>query len=296
MPAFTRRQYAGGAASTTLVAAINTTDTSCLITANTGWPSTASVPFYCVIDPGTSAEEKVSATISGTTLTITRAQDDTVASSHAIGAVIYPVFTANDADEANEVASKLTTKGDILATDGSALNRLAVGTNDYALLADSAATNGVSWKQVPTAGIADGAITTAKIASGAVVADDIGTGAVTTAKLADKSVLSTKLGPLSVTIQSSAYTFTLGDAETVILFNGGSPATFTIPLNSSVNFPVGTQINVIQYGAQQVTFAGASGVTFVSAGTKFKTKETWAIVTLIQMLTNVWILVGNTGA
>jgi hypothetical protein len=296
MPAFTRRQYAGGAASTTLVAAINTTDTSCVITANTGWPSTASVPFYCVIDPGTSAEEKVSATISGTTLTLTRGQDDTVASSHAIGAVIYPVFTANDADEANEVAAKLTTKGDILTTDGSALNRLAVGTNDYALLADSAATNGVSWKQIPAAGLASDSVTTAKILNSNVTTAKIADANVTTAKLADKSVTSEKLGSLTVTIQSSAYTFVLSDAERVILFNGGSAATFTIPLNSSVNFPVGTQINVIQYGANQVTFAGASGVTLVSAGTKFKTKETWAIVTLIQMLTNVWILVGNTAA
>jgi hypothetical protein len=154
MPAFTRRQYAGGAASTTLVAAINTTDTTCLITANTGWPSTASVPFYCVIDPGTSAEEKVSATISGTTLTITRGQDDTTASSHGIGAVIYPVFTANDADEANEVASKLTTKGDLLVTTGSALNRLGVGANGSIFIADSTAANGVSWLAAGTAGYA----------------------------------------------------------------------------------------------------------------------------------------------
>jgi hypothetical protein len=107
------------------------------------------VPFYVVIDPGTSAEEKCSATISGTTLTLTRAQDDTTASAHSSGATIYPVFTANDADEANELVSKLTTKGDLLVTDGSALNRLAVGTNNYQLTADSAATNGVKWALSP---------------------------------------------------------------------------------------------------------------------------------------------------
>jgi hypothetical protein len=59
------------------------------------------------------------------------------------------VFTANDADEANEVVAKLTTKGDLLATDGSALNRLAVGTNAHVLTADSAATNGVKWALSP---------------------------------------------------------------------------------------------------------------------------------------------------
>jgi hypothetical protein len=149
MPAFTRRQYAGAAAATTITAGINTTDTTCSLAATTGWPSTGGVPFYVVIDPGTSAEEKCSATISGSTLTLTRAQDDTTASSHSSGAAIYPVFTANDADEANELVAKLTTKGDLLVTTGSALNRLAVGTNAHLLTADSAATNGVKWALSP---------------------------------------------------------------------------------------------------------------------------------------------------
>ena len=149
MPAFTRRQYAGAAAATTITAGINTTDTTCTLAATTGWPSTAGVPFYVVLDPGTSAEEKCSATISGSTLTLTRGQDDTSASSHSSGATIYPVFTANDADEANELVAKLTTKGDLLVTTGSALNRLGVGANYQVLGADSAATNGVAWQSSP---------------------------------------------------------------------------------------------------------------------------------------------------
>ena len=149
MPAFTRRQYAGAAAATTITAGINTTDTTCSLAATTGWPSTAGVPFYVVIDPGTSAEEKCSATISGSTLTLTRGQDDTSASSHSSGATIYPVFTANDADEANELVAKLTAKGDLLVTTGSALNRLGVGTNYQVLGADSGATNGVAWQSSP---------------------------------------------------------------------------------------------------------------------------------------------------
>ena len=152
MPAFTRRQYKGAAVATTTTNSLNTSDTSVTIASNTGWPSSAGVPFYVVIDPGTSAEEKCSATISGTTLTLTRAQDDTTASAHSSGATIYPVFTANDADEANEIVSKLTTKGDLLVTDGSALNRLAVGGNGTIFVADSTATNGVNWLTAGTAG------------------------------------------------------------------------------------------------------------------------------------------------
>jgi len=178
MPAFTRRQYAGAAAATTTTNALTSGDTSVTLASTVGFPSAAGVPFYVVIDPGTSAEEKCSATISGSTLTLTRAQDDTTAVSHASGATIYPVFTANDADEANELVSKLTTKGDLLVTTGSALNRLAVGANGAILAADTTAANGVSWLAAGTAGYvltsagAGNALTWAVAASPVVFDDD----------------------------------------------------------------------------------------------------------------------------
>lgn len=46
--------------------------------------------------------------------------------------------------------NKLTTKGDLFVTDGSALNRLGVGTNGQVLQANSAATYGVNWASVST--------------------------------------------------------------------------------------------------------------------------------------------------
>jgi hypothetical protein len=150
MAAVTRRQYKGAAAPCTTTNSLTSADTSVTLSAITGWPSTAAVPFYVVIDPGTSSEEKCSATISGSTLTLTRGQDDTTAVAHSSGATIYPVFSADEADEANLMASTMTTKGDLLVTTGSAFNRLAVGTNGYVLTADSTATNGVAWAVTAT--------------------------------------------------------------------------------------------------------------------------------------------------
>ena len=152
MAAVTRRQYKGAAAPCTTTNSLTSVDTSVTLSAITGWPSTAAVPFYVVIDPGNSSEEKCSATISGSTLTLTRGADDTTAVAHSSGATIYPVFSADEADEANELASKLTTKGDLLVTSGSVLNRLAVGTNAYVLTADSTAANGVAWAATAASG------------------------------------------------------------------------------------------------------------------------------------------------
>ena len=149
MAAVTRRQYKGAAAQTTITNALASGDTTITIAATTGWPSTAAVPFFVVISPGTSSEEKCLATISGSTLTLTRAQDDTTAQLHSPGAAIYPVFSADDADEANFLASRYTTKGDIVAFNGTDVARLGVGTNDYVLTADSAETTGLKWAAIP---------------------------------------------------------------------------------------------------------------------------------------------------
>jgi hypothetical protein len=128
MPAVTRRQYKGAAAQTTITNALASGDTSATLAATTGWPSAAGVPFFVVISPGTASEEKCLATISGSVLTLTRAQDDTTAQSHASGATIYPVFSADDADEANKLASTLTTRGDLLTMgSGPDFARLAIG-------------------------------------------------------------------------------------------------------------------------------------------------------------------------
>jgi hypothetical protein len=172
----TRRAYTGGAASTTTSAAIASSGTtSFTITAYTGWPYGAD-PFSVVVEPGTANEEKMLVVRSGSTDTTVsvystpsvaanRGIDGTSAVAHSSGATIYPVFTALDADEANEMASTLTTKGDLFAHNASTFTRLAVGTDDYALVADSGEATGIKWSQLATASLADSAVTSAKLAS-----------------------------------------------------------------------------------------------------------------------------------
>jgi microcystin-dependent protein len=167
-----RKGYKGAPAQAVLTNSPTSGDTSFVVDTVTGWATT--FPFYCVVDPGTSKEEKVKVTaISTLTLTVVRAQDDTTASGHNAGAAIYPVFTADEADEANLIASVMTTKGDVIGTDGSSINRLGIGTNTHVLQADSTATNGFKWGQIVEAGIADSAVTSAKIANSTIVLGDL---------------------------------------------------------------------------------------------------------------------------
>ena len=147
MPAVTRRQYKGAAAQTTITNALASGDTSATIAATTGWPTTAAVSFFVVISPGTASEEKCLATISGSVLTLTRAQDDTSAQSHSSGATIYPVFTADDADEANKLASTLTTRGDLLTMgSGPDFARIAIGAADTVLTSNG---TDAAWAAIP---------------------------------------------------------------------------------------------------------------------------------------------------
>lgn len=216
----TRRNYTGNAVATTTAASIAASGTTSFTIADaTGWPYGAA-PFYIVVEPGSSSEEKILVTRAGstdTTLSVystpsigaNRGLDGTVAVSHSSGSVVYPVFTALDADEANELTSKYTTKGDIVTHGSSTFVTVGVGTNNFALVADSAQAAGIKWGQIQTAGIADDAVTAAKIVTGAVgtteIADDsvtsakIPANAVTTVKIADNAVTTVKIPDDAIT-------------------------------------------------------------------------------------------------
>jgi hypothetical protein len=93
----------------------------------------------------------------------------------------------------------------------------------------------------------------------------------------------------------TAYTLVIGDADKLVEMSNAAAITLTIPTNSSVAFPTGTQIDLLQTGAGQVTVGGA-GVTLQSEGSKLKLKGQYAAATLIKRATDTWVLIGNTSA
>ena len=154
MAAVTRRSYAGAAPACTLTNSITNADTSALLTGTvTAWNSTATGPFFMVIDPGLVTEEKVLVgSRTGSSLSsMTRGVDGTTASSHSAGATCYPVFTATDADEANTFASTMTTRGDLLTMGaGPTVGRIAIGASTYVLTSDG---TDAAWAALPASGV-----------------------------------------------------------------------------------------------------------------------------------------------
>lgn len=276
----TRRAYTGASVSSTTSSAIAASGTtSFTVSAATNWPY-GSDPFYVVLSPGTASEEKVLVTRTNTgdtTINIAsdavRGLDGTSAVSHDAGATVYPVFTAVDADEANELAAMWESKGDLVSHGASTFSRLAVGADDTVLIADSSAGSGLSWGQVDTANIAADAVTNAKIAAGAVDTAELAAGAVTSAKIAAGAVTETELdsavvskllpaGTIAATIKSSADTgWLLLDGTTVTGAQSTYPALWAVAptaWKSGANLVLPTMANKMLFG-QSTTTLGASG-------------------------------------
>lgn len=91
----------------------------------------------------------------------------------------------------------------------------------------------------------------------------------------------------------TTYTLALTDVAKVVSLTNGSAITLTVPLNSSVAFPVGTQILLYQGGAGNVTISPASGVTIRSDGAKLKLNAQYAVGGLLKLATDEWVAFGN---
>ena len=91
----------------------------------------------------------------------------------------------------------------------------------------------------------------------------------------------------------TTYTFVLADAQALVTFGNASATTVTVPLNSSVAFPVGTGIDVLQLGAGIITFSPSSGVT-LNGTPGLKTRVQYSGGTLIKVGTDSWVIVGDT--
>jgi hypothetical protein len=96
-----------------------------------------------------------------------------------------------------------------------------------------------------------------------------------------------------IAAKTSAYTFLSGDENKIIELNG--TFTVTIPPDSTLNFPIGTYINILQIASGTITIAGGIGVT-VNGAPGLKLNSQWSGASIVKRSSNTWVAVGDLAA
>lgn len=104
-------------------------------------------------------------------------------------------------------------------------------------------------------------------------------------------------GAVALLSQSGpAYTFGLQDTVGVVPFTRATAVAATVPPSSSVNFPLGSVITVLQQGAGTVTITAGGGVTINRvSGAALTTGGQYTACQIIKTATDVWTLFGALG-
>jgi hypothetical protein len=125
-----------------------------------------------------------------------------------------------------------------------------------------------------------------------------GTTTVSASGIAFTDATQTKAGVPSITTisqKTAAYTLSsLAERDTLIEINSSTGVTLSIPTDASVNYPVGTTLDILQTGAGQVTIAAATpGTTTVNATPGLKLRTQWSSATLMKRAANTWVVYGD---
>lgn len=125
---------------------------------------------------------------------------------------------------------------------------------------------------------------------------DITVTAASTTTLTNKTLTDPKID-LAINAQTgTTYTFVLTDDCKFITASNASAQTYTIPPAASVAYNAGSQLNIVQKGAGQVTFAAGSGVTIRSTGASAaapKLRAQYSSATAIYEGSDVWYVIGD---
>lgn len=101
---------------------------------------------------------------------------------------------------------------------------------------------------------------------------------------------------VSINTQTASYILVLSDVGKVIEMSSELENTITVPPFSDVAIPVGSSIDIIQYGAGQTTIVAGVGVILNAAGSKLKTSSQFSAVSLYKRAVDEWMVVGDLSA
>jgi hypothetical protein len=115
--------------------------------------------------------------------------------------------------------------------------------------------------------------------------------------LTNKTLTDAKIN-LGIDPETASYTAVLANNSQIVTMNNASANTFSIPTDASVDFPVGSQITVLQIGAGQTTIqAVTAGTTTINStgGTANapKLRVRYSSATCIKLSANNWVVIGD---
>ena len=96
----------------------------------------------------------------------------------------------------------------------------------------------------------------------------------------------------TIAVESASTTLASSDAGYLIRCTSASAMQLTIPTDAADEFAIGQRIDIVQYGAGQVTIAGDTGVTLNSTPTN-KLRAQYSTASVIKIAENEWLLVGD---
>jgi hypothetical protein len=98
----------------------------------------------------------------------------------------------------------------------------------------------------------------------------------------------------TISQKTDSYTLSaLTERDSMIEINKSTAVTLTVPADSTVDYPIGTSINILQTGAGQVTVAPVSGTVTINATPGLKLRAQWSSATLLKRAANTWVLLGD---
>ena len=281
------RQYSSISVETTLASSVNTTATTITLATGTATALMGGITlasgnvdiFTVALDVDTVNEEIVFVTqVSGDTLTISRGQAGTGTAgvsgiAHTAGASVRHVLTSSDLIFFRNGSSPLSS----LALSGSTSGTTTV---------QATAVAGTTTLTLPAA-------------------TDTLVGKATTDTLTNKTLTSptingATIGTSIINLATNAqvgttYTSVLDDNGKIVEMNNAAANTLTVPLNATVAYPIGAQINILQTGVGQTTVVATSGVT-INSTPGLKLRAQWSSATLIKRAIDTWVLVGDLSA
>lgn len=102
---------------------------------------------------------------------------------------------------------------------------------------------------------------------------------------------------IPINTQAAGYTLALTDQGGYVRMTSASANNATVPVSSTTLFPVGAQVHVRQAGAGTTTIVASAGVTINAPfGGTLVSAGQGATMTLVNVGTDVWDLIGGVGA